>query len=355
MSLIFSQPLNCDSRLLFLSERERRAGGKVLVHCHGGISRSATVCLAYLMFSRHLRLDDAFDYVRARRHVISPNANFMMQLSQFETELRKLGVCWPAAWSQRYPSSSSSTTTEEEMSWEGHHNRLESSSSTTSSELSWQGSFRGGTETVTGHHCPDSGLSLPQIQDQQQQESAPNSQSSISLVKRTVCDSTTGKTFDSSTQSINQFTESQKLNSDSHLNLQSSEDVFFQQLPEIRLAVHHQDVSPKSPSSQNHEHPKIENVSDINFSSLSPPPKSPSLNFGCLHEQAKSGGQNFFFGSCPDITRVNHSETATTPGQKNKNEETLDNGLNGNVFSYEPQPAKGEEGLSFVEGGSSNA
>ncbi|KAL8615839.1 hypothetical protein ACOMHN_048547 [Nucella lapillus] len=70
---------------------EKQRGGKVLVHCRGGISRSATVCLAYLMYSRALRLDDAFDYVRARRHVISPNANFMMQLAQFEAELRNLG------------------------------------------------------------------------------------------------------------------------------------------------------------------------------------------------------------------------------------------------------------------------
>jgi hypothetical protein len=43
------------------------------------------------MYSRSLRLDDAFDYVRARRRVISPNANFMMQLVQFEAELRSLG------------------------------------------------------------------------------------------------------------------------------------------------------------------------------------------------------------------------------------------------------------------------
>ena len=63
----------------------------MLVHCRGGISRSATICLAYLMYSRALRLDDAFDYVRARRRVISPNANFMMQLAQFEAELRNLG------------------------------------------------------------------------------------------------------------------------------------------------------------------------------------------------------------------------------------------------------------------------
>ena len=73
------------------AEREKQQNGKVLVHCRGGISRSATTCLAYLMYSRSLRLDDAFDYVRARRDVISPNANFMMQLVQFEAELRNLG------------------------------------------------------------------------------------------------------------------------------------------------------------------------------------------------------------------------------------------------------------------------
>ncbi|XP_072834978.1 dual specificity protein phosphatase 2 [Pogona vitticeps] len=61
--------------------------GRVLVHCQAGISRSATICLAYLIQSRRVRLEEAFDFVKQRRGVISPNFGFMGQLLQFETEV----------------------------------------------------------------------------------------------------------------------------------------------------------------------------------------------------------------------------------------------------------------------------
>ncbi|KAM6965689.1 dual specificity protein phosphatase 2 [Aplochiton taeniatus] len=65
----------------------KKQGGRVLVHCHAGISRSATICLAYLMHAQHVRLDEAFDFVKQRRQVISPNLAFMGQLLQFETDV----------------------------------------------------------------------------------------------------------------------------------------------------------------------------------------------------------------------------------------------------------------------------
>ncbi|KAK6178100.1 hypothetical protein SNE40_012929 [Patella caerulea] len=65
-------------------EQDREKGGKILVHCKGGVSRSATICLAYLMFTRCVGLEDAFDYIKSRRESISPNANFMMQLYNYE-------------------------------------------------------------------------------------------------------------------------------------------------------------------------------------------------------------------------------------------------------------------------------
>ena len=64
-------------------------GGSVLIHCYAGISRSATVCLAYLMKSEHMRLEEAFEFVRKLRGVISPNLAFMMQLSKYEVELQQ--------------------------------------------------------------------------------------------------------------------------------------------------------------------------------------------------------------------------------------------------------------------------
>ena len=59
----------------------------MLVHCQAGISRSATVCLAYLMHAARVDLETAFEHVRSRRSVISPNLNFMRQLQLYEKEL----------------------------------------------------------------------------------------------------------------------------------------------------------------------------------------------------------------------------------------------------------------------------
>ncbi|KAL4231882.1 Dual specificity protein phosphatase 4 [Mactra antiquata] len=65
----------------------RETDGKVLVHCQAGISRSATVCIAYIMYKNSMTLEDAFDHVRSRRGVISPNLNFMQQLKEFEKDV----------------------------------------------------------------------------------------------------------------------------------------------------------------------------------------------------------------------------------------------------------------------------
>ncbi|XP_072527685.1 dual specificity protein phosphatase 5 [Salminus brasiliensis] len=65
----------------------KQEGGKVLVHCEAGISRSPTICMAYLMKKQRLRLEEAFDVVRQRRAIISPNFSFMGQLLQFEAEV----------------------------------------------------------------------------------------------------------------------------------------------------------------------------------------------------------------------------------------------------------------------------
>lgn len=43
--------------------------------------------MAYLMKSRQFRLKDAFDYIKQRRSVVSPNFGFMGQLLQYESEI----------------------------------------------------------------------------------------------------------------------------------------------------------------------------------------------------------------------------------------------------------------------------
>lgn len=68
-------------------DRVKQSGGKVLVHCEAGISRSPTICMAYIMRTQRRQLEDAFDLIRQRRALISPNFSFMGQLLQFESEV----------------------------------------------------------------------------------------------------------------------------------------------------------------------------------------------------------------------------------------------------------------------------
>lgn len=63
-------------------------GGRVLVHCCAGVSRSATLCLAYLMKYRDMSLMDAHTLVRACRPIIRPNGGFWKQLIDYERSLR---------------------------------------------------------------------------------------------------------------------------------------------------------------------------------------------------------------------------------------------------------------------------
>lgn len=72
----------------FLSTEEAYQSGQgVLVHCQAGVSRSATVVIAYLMKHTLMTMTDAYKYVRSRRPVVSPNLNFMGQLLEFERDL----------------------------------------------------------------------------------------------------------------------------------------------------------------------------------------------------------------------------------------------------------------------------
>ncbi|KZT43811.1 phosphatases II [Sistotremastrum suecicum HHB10207 ss-3] len=60
------------------------AGGKVLVHCVEGISRSPTVVCAYLMKTRGISTEEALDLVSQRRVQVEPNPGFLRQLHVFE-------------------------------------------------------------------------------------------------------------------------------------------------------------------------------------------------------------------------------------------------------------------------------
>ncbi|EFX83149.1 hypothetical protein DAPPUDRAFT_302119 [Daphnia pulex] len=63
-----------------------RSGGIVLVHCHAGISRSATIVAAFLMIKRGMTAQEAIRVIRSRRS-IRPNAGFMQQLCDLNETL----------------------------------------------------------------------------------------------------------------------------------------------------------------------------------------------------------------------------------------------------------------------------
>lgn len=65
-------------------ESARLDGGKVLVHCNMGISRSTAGTVAYIMKYKQTSLLDAFRCVRQRRPISSPNRGFLTQLGDYE-------------------------------------------------------------------------------------------------------------------------------------------------------------------------------------------------------------------------------------------------------------------------------
>ena len=50
--------------------------GSVLVHCAAGVSRSASIVIAYLMRIKGWTYAEAFSYVKSKRFVICPNSGF---------------------------------------------------------------------------------------------------------------------------------------------------------------------------------------------------------------------------------------------------------------------------------------
>ncbi|KAM9727906.1 dual specificity protein phosphatase 13B-like isoform 2-T5 [Menidia menidia] len=64
------------------------SGGRVFVHCLMGVSRSATLVLAFLMIVEGLRLQEAVAAVRPHRD-ICPNPGFLQQLRSLDMSLER--------------------------------------------------------------------------------------------------------------------------------------------------------------------------------------------------------------------------------------------------------------------------
>ena len=65
-------------------ESVRKNGGRVLIHCWQGVSRSTSIVVAYLMWKDNIDFENAKCLVRKVRNVTRPNMGFQCQLMQWQ-------------------------------------------------------------------------------------------------------------------------------------------------------------------------------------------------------------------------------------------------------------------------------
>jgi protein-tyrosine phosphatase len=71
-------------------DHARRHGHTVLVHCQQGVSRSATLILAYQIGCMNMPLAKAYADLRSRRSIVKPKPNFISQLVKYERTHRAI-------------------------------------------------------------------------------------------------------------------------------------------------------------------------------------------------------------------------------------------------------------------------
>lgn len=72
-----------DNTYKYISQA-KNSGSNVLVHCKMGISRSASVVIAYAMKAYGWSFTEAIDHVKNNRNCIKPNKNFLNQLETYQ-------------------------------------------------------------------------------------------------------------------------------------------------------------------------------------------------------------------------------------------------------------------------------
>ena len=76
-------------------------GKRVLVHCQCGVSRSASLIVAYGLYKKpELTVQQAYDAVKDRSRWIGPNMNLIYQLSEFKQKLPRTFAPAPSVWRQ---------------------------------------------------------------------------------------------------------------------------------------------------------------------------------------------------------------------------------------------------------------
>ncbi|KAI5268914.1 hypothetical protein E4T47_07448 [Aureobasidium subglaciale] len=77
-------------RLVKVIDERVQLGKRVLIHCQCGVSRSATLVVAYVLYKNPLMsVQEAYDDVKERSRWIGPNMNLIMQLQEFRSTLQR--------------------------------------------------------------------------------------------------------------------------------------------------------------------------------------------------------------------------------------------------------------------------
>lgn len=86
-----------DSAIEFISAAKQHEDGRIFVHCRAGISRSASLVLAYLLHSKAAAsLQHGLEMVLSERPWVCPNPGFRSQLRQYECTLLQASTATPA-------------------------------------------------------------------------------------------------------------------------------------------------------------------------------------------------------------------------------------------------------------------
>lgn len=80
-------------RLVKVIDEKVNEGKSILVHCQCGVSRSASLVVAYGIYKNpDMSVQEAYDAVKKRSKWIGPNMNLIMQLQEFRSSLARGGM-----------------------------------------------------------------------------------------------------------------------------------------------------------------------------------------------------------------------------------------------------------------------
>ena len=80
-----------EEALAFL-DAAKSAGGRCLVHCLVGASRSVSICLAFMIAKAMMTLRVAFAQCKVARPIAKPNRHFCTELIAYEQQLLRAGA-----------------------------------------------------------------------------------------------------------------------------------------------------------------------------------------------------------------------------------------------------------------------